>query len=420
MKIIPLVQLIVSLLLFANCTGPRGAAVQLASISLIDANGTSEIISSEERLVQYQGVNFLVSQPYKKVMRVFKRDSQGNIAATITTYHPNGELKQYLDVVNGRAFGEYGVWHENGVRKIQAQVIGGAGDLYDGVENSWIFEGNCYAFADDGILEASIPYIKGKREGTALYYHKNGAIWKHIPLHNDKIEGVSISYYDDGSLFEKFMYINGKREGAAERHWRGGATAALEFYEDDRLLDGHYFYPQGEPVSEVINGNGFKAIFTQDSVHELQEYRLGIQEGIIKVFGKRGKLCRTYCMKDGMKDGEEIEYNPHSGLPILSISWYRNQIQGLVKTWYSNGQLESQREMVGNKRCGILTAWYADGSLMLLENYEMDKLIKGDYFRKDDAYPVSSIINGEGTATLFDSTGIYIRKINYRSGLPEE
>ncbi len=404
----------------AGCTTYREANLNLASISIVDANGTSEIISNEDRLRQYQDVDFLIPQPYKKVMRVYKRDHLNNIAATITTYHPNGELKQYLDVINGRASGDYGIWYENGIRKIQARVIGGPGDLYDGVENSWLFDGYCFAYAEDGLLEAEIPYIKGKREGTAVYYHKNGAIWKHIPLHNDTIQGCAISYYDDGSLFEKFVYDRGKRDGAAERHWKGGSTAALELYENDRLISGRYFYPNGDLVSEIVQGNGFRAVFSQDAVHELQEYQFGIQEGIIKVFAKKGNLCRSYHIKDGMKNGEEIEYNPFTNLPILSISWYKNQIQGLVKTWYPNGQLESQREMVGNKRSGILTAWYADGGLMLLENYELDKLMKGDYYKKDDGFPVSNIINGEGTATLFDSNGQYIRKINYRHGVPDE
>lgn len=407
-------------LMLTNCASPRILSTDLASISIVDANGTSEIISNEERLKQYQDVNFLVPQPYKKVLRVFKRNAQGDIIATITTYHPNGELKQFLDVINGRAFGEYGVWHENGVRKIQAQVIGGPGDLYEGVENSWIFDNCCYAFSAEGLLEAEIPYVKGKRQGTAIYYHKNGAIWKQIPLHNDKIEGCSLSYYDNGSLFEKCEYVNGLREGPAERHWRGGSSAAIELYEEDRLMEGSYYAMQGDPISTVTCGTGFKAIFAQESMFELQEYRFGVQDGMVKVFGKKGHICRTYGMKEGMKEGEEIEYNPFTGLPTLSISWVKNQVQGLVKTWYPNGQQESQREMVGNKRTGLLTAWYADGSLMLLENYEQDQLIKGEYYKKGDFFAVSSILNGEGVATLFDSQGILMRKINYHGGKPEE
>ncbi len=420
MKFFTLPLSLLILILTTNCVSNRVSDINLASISIVDANGTSEIISNEERLRQFKDVNFLVSQPYKKVLRVFKRDVSGSIHATITTYHANGELKQYLDVVNGRASGEYGVWHENGVRKIQAEVIGGVGDLYEGVENSWIFEGSTYAFSDEGVLEAEIPYVKGKREGLALYYHKNSTIWKQIPLHNDLIEGSSISYYDDGSLFEKFIYVKGRKDGPAERRWKGGAEAAIELYEDDHLITGDYFSPIGEPVSQIINGNGFRAIFSQDGVHELQQYRHGVQEGLIQAFGKKGVLCRTYGMKDGLKHGEEIEFNPYTGLPTLSITWFKDKVQGLAKSWYSSGQLESQREMADNKRTGLLSAWYVDGSLMLLENYEQDLLTKGEYFKRGDSFPVSSVFNGEGTATIYDNSGVFVRKINYHCGKPEE
>ena len=105
---------------------------------------------------------------------------------------------------------------------------------------------------------------------------------------------------------------------------------------------------------------------------------------------------------------------------MLSITWFKNKIQGLVKSWYPNGQLESQREMADNRRTGILTAWYADGSLMLMENYEQDLLAKGEYFKRGDSFPVGTVYNGEGTATIFDCTGVFVRKINYHCGKPEE
>lgn len=412
--------LALSLLLSIGCTTIRMPCSPLASINIIDSNGISETISNEERLKQYDNVNFLCPQPYKKVLRVYKRNEQGNILACITSYHPNGELKQYLEVLNGRAYGEYGAWYENGVRKIQARVIGGPGDLYDAIEKCWLFDGCCYAYSDDGMMEAEIPYCKGKREGIALYYHKNGNLWKEISLSNDQIEGFYTVYFDDGSLFERAEYIDGKREGPSCKYWFGGATAAEECYEENRLIEGRYYSPQGSLVAEINCGNGFKAIFGKDCVLEFHEYRAGIQEGIVQVLGKSGKVVRTYGIKDALKHGEEIEYDPATKKPKLSISWVHGKIQGIAKTWYPNGQQESQREMAGNKKMGILTAWYMDGTLMLIENYDQDKLVKGEYYKQSHTLAVSTVIDGNGEATIFDGSGLFLRKIKYNNGKPEE
>lgn len=416
-----LLLIALSLLLFlSSCSTVKIPCSPLASINIVDPNGISETISNEERLKQYDGVNFLCPQPYKKVVRVYKRNELGNIIACITTYHPNGELKQYLEVLNGRAYGEYGAWYENGVRKVQARVIGGPGDLSEGIEKCWLFDGCCYAYSEDGKIEAEIPYCKGKREGVALYYHKNGSLWKEICLSNDQMEGFYTVYFDDGTLFERMEYVNGKKEGPSNRYWLGGATAADEFYEENRLMEGHYYSMQGSLVAEINCGNGFKAIFSKDCLLELHEYRAGVQEGIVQVLGKNGKVVRTYGIKDGVKHGEEIEYDPTTKKPKLSINWVRGKIQGLCKTWYPNGTQESQREMADNKKMGILTAWYLDGTLMMIENYDQDKLVKGEYYKLGQNSPVSSVLDGNGEVTLFDSSGIYLRKIKYQAGKPEE
>lgn len=409
-----------ALLLICSCTTIKMPCSSLASINIVDSNGISETISNEERLKQYDNVNFLCPQPYKKVVRVFKRNEQGSILACITTYHPNGELKQYLEVLNGRAFGEYGTWYENGVRKVCAHVIGGPGDLSEGIEKCWLFDDLSYAYGEDGTLEAQIPYCKGKREGIAVYYHKNGAVWKEIRLSNDQMEGPYTVYFDDGTLFESTNYINNKKDGPSFRYWLGGAIAADERYDNNRLVEGQYFSLQGNPVAKIVSGNGFKAIFGKDSVIELHEYRGGVQEGIVQVLGKNGQVVRTYGVQGGMRHGEEIEYDSVTKKPKLSINWVKGKIQGHCKTWYPNGTQESQREMADNKKTGMLTAWYMDGTLMLIENYEQDKLIKGEYYKLNQDGPVSTVADGEGEATLFDSSGTFLRKIKYQGGKPDE
>jgi antitoxin component YwqK of YwqJK toxin-antitoxin module len=75
--------------------------------------------------------------------------------------------------------------------------------------------------------------------------------------------------------------------------------------------------------------------------------------------------------------------------------------------------------MANNKKMGLLTAWYNDGSLMLIEHYDQDKLVKGEYFEKGNSFPVSTISEGTGTAALYDAEGRFTGKVSYHQGRPE-
>ncbi len=417
--------LFICLLTFSGCS-PRTTFeeceedLHLASINIIDRNGFSETINSADRLKKYENVDFLKPLPYQKVMRVYERDSEGNISSVLTSYYPNGQPQQYLEVLNGRAFGSYKEWHSNGKLKIDSTVIGGAADLHPGVEKTWLFDGLNRAWDEDGHLLADIYYEKGDLEGTSIYYHTNGSIWKNIPYCKNRVNGTVEIFLDDGQLLQTAVYIDGYKEGPAIRYWDPSKIASQEQYQKDRLISAQYFDNKGLQIAEIVNGNGFRAIFGKDSVAELQEYRQGLLDGQIKVFSANGRLKRTYSLKNGVKHGEELIYDDlsTSPQPKLSISWYQDLIQGPVKTWYPNGTQESQRDMVQNKKNGVSMSWYQDGHLMLIEEYDHDKLVRGEYFTKGDKIPVSRVIQGKGTATLFDSNGQFSHKINYANGKP--
>ena len=100
----------------------------------------------------------------------------------------------------------------------------------------------------------------------------------------------------------------------------------------------------------------------------------------------------------------------------MLISWDNSTIHGTVKTWYKNTQLESQKEYSRNKKNGEHIAFYENGSIMFVEDYENDLIIKASYFKKDNSIPISEIINGNGNATIFDKNGIFLKKITYKDG----
>ena len=397
----------------------KGAHSPMTSIQIVDKNGFKETITSNDRLKIYERADFLSPQPYEKVVRMYARGEGGKTLSKVTTYHENGQPWQYLEVLNGRACGSYQEWYDNGVLRLDVVVIEGIGDLSENAQMGWIFDGLCKAWDEKGHLQAEFHYDKGKLQGNAHYFFPSGAVRQIIPYENGLIDGEMQLFNEKGKLVGKTPYKNGKKEGIAT--YRGGdiEPSYSEEYEGNLLLEATYHDFSGKVAYQIKNGNGRKPIYREGSLQTIYEYRRGIPEGEVQIFDSFGRLHNSYHTQDGMKHGPEwVYYSSKEGklIPKLYIEWENDKIQGICRSWYPNGNLESEREMNSNQKQGISSAWYLDGTLMLVEEYESDILRKGTYLKKGEPKPVSTVENGEGTATLFSKEGHFLKRAIYHKG----
>jgi antitoxin component YwqK of YwqJK toxin-antitoxin module len=415
---------IVLALVLASCASKSGNnSDDLVSIQILDRNGFSETISAKERLGTYEDIDFIMPQPYQKVTRVYGRASQGKTFSKVTTYHSNGQPWQYLEVENGRAHGQFIEWHPNGQKKIDAIVIEGTADVSEMAQMSWLFDGISNAYDEQGRIIAKILYEKGLLEGPSSHYHPDGSLSKEIPYQKDVIHGFVRVLDEQGVCIEKISYHEGEKDGPAYAYWAPAQYKYRELYEKGRLMEGEYFDPKGEKVAGVENGEGEQAVFENNQLASLIEHRKGDVDGAVKFFDAKNRLVSLFHLKNGMKNGDEWEYYPSDEKiprPKLHLQWSDDVIQGVVKTWYENGVLESQREMHENKKHGLCFAWFKEGDLMLMEEYENDQLMKGSYFKKWERAATSKVDNGKGVATLFDQEGKFVKKIIYEKGIPQD
>jgi antitoxin component YwqK of YwqJK toxin-antitoxin module len=415
----------VTAFLFTSCARNQAKQEAIATVQLFDRNGFSETISTPERVAMLEKNDFLAPQPYQKVICIYKKNNEGKAKSKLTTYHENGVVWQYLETVNGRANGIYREWFPNGTLKMTVGVIEGIGDLAPEAQTSWLFDGKSTVWNEEGKLIAEIFYEKGKIEGDSLYYHPNGAISKIIPYRKDLIEGALKVYNIDGEIIGSTNYIHGKKDGFSQFIGNLSIPKREEEYKGGLLISAKYFDFSGDLLSEVVSGYGKKPIFKNGSLAMQQEYRNGVIEGEISLYREDGSLETIYHVQNGQKQGEEWCYydfrrSAKALQPMLHIHWNEDEIHGLVRTWYPNGILESEKEISHNKKHGMLLAWYEEGSLMLVEEYNQDRLVSGKYFRKGEDAPASRDVNGSGCATIFDRGGTLIKKIDYQKGIPSE
>lgn len=405
-----------------GCHNQSEHTSQLMSIQIYDRNGFKETITSADRLKMYQKADFTDPQPYARVVRIYSRTEEGKTPSRLTTYHENGEIWQYLEVVNGRACGIYREWHPNGKLRLELTVIEGMGDLSEDAQLGWVFDGFSRAYDEQGRLEAEFYYDKGLMQGTALYYFPNGKLQQQIPYEEGVIDGDCLIYSEQGQIIGKSTFVSGQQQGLATFKGDAYSPPYTETYRDGRLLEGVYHDFSGRIVCQVKDGFGKKAIFARGHLFALEEYQAGIAEGEMQLYNEKGRLESSFQIKDGMKHGQEWVYYPapegKEPQPKLCITWVEDQIHGISRTWYPSGSLESEREMYENQKHGISSAWYKDGTLRLIEEYDHDKLLSGTYMKRGDSHPVSSVEDGAGIVTLYDPDGLFMKRITYEKGGP--
>ncbi|KKM64188.1 hypothetical protein LCGC14_1503940, partial [marine sediment metagenome] len=281
-------------------------------------------------------------------------------------------------------------------------VISGTADFND--QESWLFDGTSFVYNEKGTLISKFYYEKGTLQNDALYYFSNGQIKKIVPYVDDEITGELRQYTKDGEILLKTTYKNGIKHGSNIGFFSKENIAFIEEYENNLLLNGQYFKKSRIKMATIKNGDGEKAIFKNQKIKKLIEYKNGKPEGKVQIFTLDGYLQNEYFQKDDIKEGIETEYykkneipkNYKSSNPIpkLEITWSSNNIHGTIKTWYKNLKLESQKEYVHNKKNGPHFAWYENGAVMFIEEYEDDiKDLEEDIRNKFEIYR-SGNING--------------------------
>lgn len=387
-------------------------------VNLLDSGGFSEVVTSQERLAELEKSNFVDEiQPYQKVSRLYKKKGSGELTGILTSYHPSGQVYQYLETKGAYASGAYREWHPSGQKKIEAYVVSGKADLDPASACTWVFDGLSQVWNQAGELEAEMTYEKGLLEGLVTTYYLRGALKSLERYENGKRSGKMLHFYPEGGLYKEETYVQGLRDGSTQLFALDGGRIAIETFSNDRLEEGTYFSLDGMKISGIEGGHGVATYPRLKGGKEIHTVHGGL---VRKVMLEKadGYPEHSWEMKGDKRHGKELFYD-ENGRIQTQISWHDGKVHGEQKSWYPNGQLESLRSMESNLRFGLCTAWYEDGQVMLIEEYEDDRLVDGQYFHKGDKEPISRVKGGSGIATLFDGKGVRLKKVTYEKGEPQ-
>ncbi len=391
------------------------------TVVLQDRNGFSETVSQQDRLQRLSNLNFLDPQPYQKVIRVFHRTSEGSIPSVLTTYHSNGHLHHFLEVINGRAQGSYRQYHANGKLKIEAQVTGGVADLTEAAMATWQFDGEAKVYDQAGRLEAIIPYLMGRLHGCEQRFFGHGARMSCRQFEDGTAHGPQELWSESGQLLMRAQMVRGQLHGIRHEWTAEGQLRAAEEWSEGKLMTARYpgIQAQELPVQLGVEaGCGWQPDFAGGRLIGAGEVLQGLRQGRVLRWESGGKIERSWEELNGSKNGLERLFEPSTGRTRLEMTWESGMLTGPCRCFDMQGNLESQWEMLDNQRHGRLISWYRNGRVMMLEDYDRGRLIRGEYFEMGSSSPVSRVDAGFGTATIFRPDGRPFRVISIQDGQP--
>ena len=293
-------------------------------------------------------------------------------------------------------------------------------------------------------LKRPVKYINdkihGKLKGVTYEFHDNDVIETTVNYIKGKKQGLEVSIVPPKRLWSKTNYLNDLKNGIEEQYG-GGKIGHVESYNEL----GHAFWEEKYIDSYIassisyINGKKHgeeKKYYNSNILESLKNWINNKQHGEEKKYYESGKLMRTVNWIDDKRNGEEKEYYESGVLKrrtmynstLYEISqvitnfstvgkrdfeeyvWDRKH--GEEKEYYETEVLKSVVNYFNGGKKGVYKEFYESGLLKMTVNYGLityyDKWLKKGmghtYFKK------------QGEEKEFYESGILMRTVNYIDG----
>lgn len=318
-------------------------------------------------------------------------------------YYPSGELREMTTYVKGKVKDTVYTYYRNGQI---SEKIAVANEMRNGLNT---------AYYENGAVRFRVGYKDNKGEGRYESFYPNGQLQVEMTLVNDKVSGVRKSYHVNGQQESEYTYNEKGPQGAFTEWYANGQVE-----EKGEMKDGNYigeitsFYSNGLPFSkgrydesgkengsiEYYDSYGVKYQEFTYKKGDLQQIRNFNEKGeLVKTIDKNGKKMKFESLNPttrALRVSGTFENEKRSGIweyydeygNLKNIEKYVNGlIQDTVKTYYSNGKLESSCMYKDNLKDGLYLEYNKYGELIV------EGMFKDDYRSNDwyEYYPDGSL-----------------------------
>ncbi|QDK79324.1 hypothetical protein EXU85_12220 [Spirosoma sp. KCTC 42546] len=175
----------------SSCVNESTATTKLiqAKDYTIDTTGIPKdtVLGSDQRLAVLNGIYLLNNKKYSGILKEL---------------YPNGTVKTYASVYQGRLHGRYKSFYENG-HPYEVRLY-----------RNNLSTGRHYGYwPERGILKFDYTYFDEKREGQQKRWYKNGKPYLFTTYTDDHEDGLQQGWRENGKLYLNYVAKDGHRYG---------------------------------------------------------------------------------------------------------------------------------------------------------------------------------------------------------------
>jgi uncharacterized protein len=261
-------------------------------------------------------------------------------------YYPDGKLEK----IETWTFDESGKTVEHGpvINFYQNGKLKSRGINVQGQKSGpWVF------VSEDGKITRG-EYIANNKHGNWQVWTKDKQLIINENYFNDKLHGPRLTYYENGAQASEEFYVYGKKHGTLKKWYQSGQLASEVDYVDD-TQHGNYFNYDSNGVL-LVKGKFFAG--TPDGYWEWRD--LDGYSIKTSTFSNGTGILYEYTKAAHKKSKTEAEYKISLK---REIPFNNYKIEGIQKTYYPTGQLETEISFKKGQKNGPFTEWYLNGAI---------------------------------------------------------
>ena len=109
-------------------------------------------------------------------------------------------------------------------------------------------DGHFIYYFDNGQQQRVCFYKENTLNGTFREWYRSGKLKNEQEYKNGLLNGSFKSWREDGSLKQEARYVKGGKSGNFKTYYENGQLTRNDLYEDDKLVEGFCFTPDGDPT----------------------------------------------------------------------------------------------------------------------------------------------------------------------------
>lgn len=323
-------------------------------------------------------------------------------------YYYTGDLEKVSHYTDDVLEGKYEYYYDNGQLNVTGKYSGG---LKEG-EWTWFTNrgtrdmqgtfrqgeqhGDWTYWYPTGELSYHAKFTDGKRSGTWSYFYKNGKKFKEGTFDNDVKNGTWRTWYEDETLLMEGDYVNGVEEGVWKNYWENGELKNVAGFKSGHLDGGwESYYPNGKihltgKYKDDLKIGEWSEYFDNGKPKDVMSYKLFRKKSSVdygpakdhvvmesKLHGhsasysaKDFKLTEEGEYKEGLKEGEWIDYYPGGRVPAVVSTYKNGQLDGKMKQYDRRGNLLSECDYKDGVKHGSFVMYDKRGKVIAERKYD--------------------------------------------------